>query len=187
MPAIPDAATPGTRRRGATVRRVRPPPAPIGRPPAWLRLLVAVLAVAAALLTAALMLSDRAPGVLADVFGDDTRRLWARIDASGRADFVADGERPETDAVVHVVVWAAVTGLSVLAVWSWRWLAAVAAGAFGASVVVELAQGRWSSTRAVERSDIGANLVGVTVGTVAAVGVMAMWAAGAALFGRRRV
>ena len=36
-----------------------------------------------------------------------------------------------------------------------------AVAVFAASIVVEAAQGRWSDTRAVEASDVGANVAGV--------------------------
>lgn len=155
------------------------------RPPLALRALLAPLALLALAMTVALMLSDRAPGVLSDLFGDDARRLWARIDASGRADFVTDGERPEPDAVVHIVVWAAVTALVALIVWSWRHLPIVALGVFVGSMAVELAQGRWSSTRAVERSDMMSNALGVALGAVAAALVYGSWAVVAGAVARR--
>lgn len=125
--------------------------------------------------TGALMLSDRAPGFLRVVFGERIRQLWERIDAGGRTDVITAGARPETDFVVHAAIWAVVTILVGLAVWSWFGLLASAVGVFGLSVVIELAQGRWSSTRQVELRDLAANALGVSVGVVAAAFVYAAW------------
>ena len=92
----------------------------------------------------------------------------SRIDAGDRAaDVLADPRLPESDAIVHVAVWALAVGLVGLAVWSWRGLVIGAIAVFAASLVVEAAQGRWSDTRAVEASDVRANATGVVLGTIA--------------------
>ncbi len=127
-----------------------------------------MLGVAVLVFNALLMLSDRAPSALRRVGGDFVRRLFERVDAGARAaDVLADPRLPESDAIVHVAVWAVAVGLVGLAVWTWRGLLVGAAAVFGASVVVEAAQGRWSDTRAVEASDVRANAAGVALGTIA--------------------
>ena len=90
------------------------------------------------------------------------RRLFARIDASDRAaEVLSDPRLPESDAIVHVAVWALAVGLVGLAVWTWRGLFVGAVAVFAASLLVEAAQGRYSDTRAVEASDVRANAAGV--------------------------
>jgi hypothetical protein len=140
---------------------------PVHRPPVWLRAGFAVLGVALVLFNVLLMLSDRAPGALRRVGGDFVRRLFERVDASERAaEVLADPRLPESDAIVHVVVWALAAALVGLAVWTWRGLVIGAVAVFATSLLVEAAQGRWSDTRAVEASDVRANLVGVVLGTL---------------------
>ena len=150
---------------------------PQHRAPRGVRLAAGVLAVCAALFVAGLMLSDRAPGVLRATFGDAAQQLWERIDADRRAelrDVIGAGGAPGTDDVVHVVVWAGLVALFALTVWTWRGVVAVSVAVLVASAAVELAQGRWSSTRAVEASDLVANTFGVAVGAVGAVSVLAV-------------
>lgn len=150
------------------------------RPPVGVRACTAVLALGACAFATALMISDRAPGVLVDVFGDTARQLWDRVDASQRARLATDGALPEEDFVVHAVVWAAITGLVALAIWTWTGLVVAIVGVFGFSVVVELAQGSFSSTRSVESVDIVANGVGVVAGAAAATVVLLGWSVVAA-------
>ena len=135
--------------------------------------MVAVLAAASFAFTAALMLSDRAPGLLRTMFGDAVTRLWTRVDASGVG--LADGRRPETDSVVHVVVWGAIAALVAMTVWSWRWLVFAGAAVFASSVLVEVSQGRFSSTRSVESSDVVANGLGVLGGSAVAGAAFVAW------------
>jgi len=123
----------------------------------------------------ALMVSDRAPGVLRRLFGADVRRLWDRIDASERAQFVNDARLPEADFVIHVIVWAVVVMLVAMAIWTWRGLTAAVAGVFACSVIIELAQGQYSDTRAVELDDIVANGAGVAIGTGAVALMYLAW------------
>jgi hypothetical protein len=145
-----------------------PMASPAHRPPVWLRAGFAVLGAGVLLFNALLMLSDRAPGALRRVGGDFIRRLFARIDAGDRAAEVLNDPRlPESDAIVHIAVWALAVGLVGLAVWSWRGLVLGAITVFAASLVVEAAQGRWSDTRAVEASDVRANAAGIVFGTIA--------------------
>ena len=148
---------------------------PRHRPPVAVRGFIALLALAACAFAAVLMISDRAPGVLVDVFGDTVRQLWDRVDASQRARFATDAALPEKDFVIHVAVWASITGLVALAIWTWAGLVAAVFGVFGLSVVIELGQGRFSSTRSVESIDIVANAVGVAAGATAAAVVIVGW------------
>lgn len=148
---------------------------PRRRPPSIARAGIGLLGLAAMAFAAALMLSDRAPGVIRYVLGDDTRRLWDRIDASGRASFATEGELPPPDFLAHVVVWAVVTALAGLAVWTWRGLAVTAGGVLAGSIAVEFAQGWLSSTRSVEFDDVVANSVGVALGACSAGLVFAAW------------
>jgi hypothetical protein len=145
------------------------------RPPIGVRGSIALLALVACAFAAALMLSDRAPGVLVDVFGDTVRQLWERVDASQRARLATDRALPEEDFVVHAVVWASIAGLVALAIWTWVGLVGAIVGVFGLSVVIELAQGRLSSTRSVESVDVVANGVGVAAGAATAAVVMVGW------------
>jgi hypothetical protein len=141
---------------------------PVHRPPVWLRAGFALLGVAALLFNALLMLSDRAPEALRRLGGDFVRRLSERIDADGRAAAVlADPRLPESDTAVHVAVWALAVVLVGLAVWTWRGLLVGAVAVMTCSIAIEVAQGRWTDTRAVEASDIRANAVGVVLGTLA--------------------
>lgn len=146
------------------------------RPPAPFRALAALSGLGAAMFAVALMLSDRAPGVIRALLGDRAGRLWERIDASGRAEFVSASSLPESDQLVHVAVWASVVALGGIAVWSWRGLGVVAVLVGLASAVVESGQGLWSATRTVESSDLAANSVGVALGTVAVAALYALWA-----------
>jgi len=147
-----------------------------------------MLGFAAVLTTAALLLSDRAPGILRTLFGDHARRLWARIDAGGRVDTApgsAAAELAQPDFLVHVALWATVTVLAGIAIWTWRGLVLGAAMLAAVSLVLEVAQGRLATTRSVEASDAAGNLVGVAIGTAAAGACYLAWSAGAA--GLRRL
>jgi hypothetical protein len=141
-------------------------PAPAHRPPRPLRAFIGLVAVAALIFNALLMLSDRAPGALRRIGGGFMRRLFERIDAGDRAAAVLDDPRlPQSDAIVHVAVWAIAVVLVGLAVWSWIGLLIGAVVVFAGSIVVEAAQRRYTDSRAVEASDIRANLAGVVLGT----------------------
>jgi hypothetical protein len=156
---------------------------PVHRPPWPLRALIALLGVAALLFNALLMLSDRAPGALRRVGGDFARRLFERIDASDRAaELLADPRRPESDALVHFAVWAVAVVLVGWAVWTWIGLVIGAVAVFAASLIVEAAQGRYSDTRAVEASDVRANLAGVAAGVVVVAASYLAYSALSALF-----
>ena len=142
---------------------------PQHRPPLVLRVLVALVGVAALMFNAMLMLSDRAPGALQRIGGDAVRRLFERIDLGGRgADVLNDPRLPEDDAVVHVAVWAIVAVLVGWALWSWIGLAVGAIAVFAGSIVIEALQGSLSTSREVEASDVMANLAGVVLGSAVA-------------------
>jgi hypothetical protein len=154
---------------------VVPSDLPRHRPPMAVRGFIGLLALTACAFAAALMISDRAPALLVDIFGDAVRQLWDRVDTSQRARFATDAALPEKDFVVHVAVWASITGLVALAIWTWVGLVAAVFGVFALSVVIELAQGRFSSTRSVESMDIVANGVGVVAGAATAAVVFVGW------------
>jgi hypothetical protein len=148
---------------------------PTDRPPIASRLFAGVLGFGAMLSTVALLLSDRAPGVLSSMFGDRARRLWERIDASERVDLPPGSDLPATDFLVHIAIWAVVTTLVGLTIWGWRSLVIAAAGLAVASGLLELAQGRYAETRAVEARDAVANLLGIGVGLVAVACCYVAW------------
>lgn len=162
-------------------------PAPRHRPPLVLRALVALLGIGALLFNALLMLSDRAPAALRRIGGDAVRRLFERIDVGDgtASDVLRDPRLPQSDAIVHVAVWAVAAMLVGWALWSWIGLAVGSAAVFAASLVVENLQGSLSTTRAVESSDVSANLAGVVLGTAAAAACYVAYSALASLFRRR--
>ncbi len=164
-----------------STRPPRPRTSPRDRPPLASRLFVGLIAVGAMLTTVALLLSDRAPGAVETVFGERARRLWARIDASERVDLPSTSELPPTDFFLHVAIWAVVAGLVGLALWTWRGLVVAAVVLAGASALLELAQGRYATTRAVEAGDGAANLIGVGLGLAAAGACFVVWSALAGL------
>ena len=90
--------------------------------------------------------------------------------------FLDDG-LPEADTLFHIGLWAGVTVLAALTVWTWRGAAVSAAAVFAASVLLEYAQGQYSSTRVVELRDVHANGLGVIVGFVTASACFATWTA----------
>ena len=154
-----------------------------GRPPLAFRVCIGLVALGGLLFTAALLLSDRAPGMMRRVLGGAAERLWARIDAAGAPTTLGQEARARPDFVVHVIVWAVVTMLLALTVWTVYGVVLAMAGAFAAGVALELLQGRWSHSRAVEFADVLGNATGVLVGAVAALGVMGLWS----VTGGRRV
>ena len=157
---------------------------PRHRPPVGLRVVVGVLGVLTMISTVALMLSDRAPRALSDLFGDAAERLSARIDASAR--LPSTEGLPESDFLVHVGLWALVALLVGWTVWSWRGLLLGSLAVLAGSMLVEAAQDSYSDTRAVEASDVAGNAVGVGVGAAAVAVCYALWSAGAWLVQRYR-
>jgi len=164
-------------RRTDDERTVRP----YRRPSVGVRALFGLLGIGVVLFNVALMLSDRAPGFLRRVFGDAVDRLSARIDADAR---LPAEQLPDSDAVVHIAVWAAAMLFVGLTVWTWRGLVIAAIAVLAISVFVEVGQGLYSTSRAVERSDVLANAVGVSVGAVATAMAYLLWSAGSVLFRR---
>lgn len=158
--------------------RQDPPSNLMSRPPIGLRALFGALGLAVVLFNVALMLSDRAPGFLRRVFGDTVVRLSERIDATAR---IPAGQLPESDAMVHIAVWAAAMLLVGLTIWTWRGLLIASLAVLATSVGVEIAQGVYSSSRAVERNDAIANTIGVVLGTLLAASAYLLWSIGAAL------
>lgn len=150
-------------------------PTPVDhRAPLGVRLFIGLIGVAALLFNVVLMISDRAPGITRRLFGGFAQRLTDRLDTTSAID---TADIPGNDAIVHIGVWALATALVALTVWRWVALIPVGAVVFAASVAVEVGQGRYSSTRAVEFSDILANAVGVGVGIGTAATCMLAWSA----------
>lgn len=164
----------------------RPRWSPRDRPPASGRVFVGLLAFAAMLVTAALLLSDRAPGLLTSMFGDRARRLWERIDGDEQLGSAAGTELTSTDFVAHLAIWAVVTVLVGIALWTWRGLVVGVVALTAASLLLEAAQGKYASTRTVQAIDAVANLVGIALGAMAAGACYLAWSAGAAAIRRFR-
>lgn len=139
-----------------------------GRPPAALRALLGLLSAAVLVFNVVLMLADRAPRLTRRLLGDFAVRLSDRLDASERLDRLTDGNPPGGDDVVHIGVWAVATLLIGLTIWHWWGLVVAAPMVAAASIVVELAQGRYTTSRAVQASDIAANLIGIALGVTGA-------------------
>lgn len=148
---------------------------PVERPTFAFRIFIGIVSIGLVLFNVALLLSDRAPDFTREAFGGFARRLSDRLDAQRRAELVRDGGLPESDAIVHIGLWAVATFLVVLTVWTWRSALLIAPAVFGVSLIIELAQGRYSTTRDIERSDMFANAVGVICGLAAALACMAAW------------
>jgi hypothetical protein len=131
------------------------------------------------LITAALLLSDRAPGVLRTVFGDRARELWNRIDAGHRLGDAPSGsaaaELTQPDFLVHVALWTTIAALVGIAIWTWRGLVIAGVALAVLAVSLELAQGRYATTRSVEASDAAANLMGLAVGSSIAACCFLAW------------
>jgi hypothetical protein len=183
LPITPDplpGGTPDRARRSA--RRSRP--RPIHRPPAPLRALIGLIGMAAVVSIVAIMLSDRAPRLLREVFGDAAVRLSARIDASERLPSTA--QLPESDFLAHVGMWAVAAVLVGWTVWSWRGLVLGTLTVLVLSMLVEAAQGTYSDTRAVEASDVTANALGVGLGATVATACYLLWSSIASLVDRFR-
>ena len=144
------------------------------RAPFGLRVVIGLIAVGALLFNVALMISDRAPSVTRRLFGDFAQRLAERLDSTGT---VGTDQLPGGDAIVHIGVWGVATALVALTVWRWWALIPIGGIVFASSLLVEFAQGRYSSSRAVEFSDVLANGVGVTCGLGLAALCMLAWSA----------
>lgn len=147
------------------------PLGPGGRPFARWRGVVALVALAAVVGVVALLLSARAPHVIADV----SDRVAVRIDqqapdARGRAQATLQRHGvEEKDTLAHIGLWAGATLLAGLASWSWRSLVVVVVVVAVGSTALELAQQTLTPSRVSEWRDVGANVVGIAVGTLAVV------------------
>ena len=159
---------------------------PVARPPLAFRAFIGLFAVGAALFNVALMLSDRAPGLTRRIFGDFAVGLADRLNRSERIGSLAEGRTPGNDSIVHIGVWAVAMVLVGLAIWRWASLVVAAILLFAGSVFVEIGQGRYSSTRAVELSDVIANGAGVTLGIATSAACYLAWSGVAAISGRFR-
>jgi hypothetical protein len=141
------------------------------RPGLGVRSALALLAFGIVVANATLLLSDRAPGILHSLFGDLVRRITERLDADGRAGAALGARDIGGDSVVHFGLWAVAMLVVGLAVWSWGGLVVASITVAATSLVLEVAQGRYSSSRAVEATDAAFNLLGVAVGAGAAAAV----------------
>ena len=148
---------------------------PAERPTVAFRIFIGLVTVVLMLFNGVLLLSDRAPDFTREAFGGFARRLSERLDAQRRAELIREGGLPESDAIVHIGLWAVATLLVVLTIWTWRGALLAAPAVLLVSLAVELAQGRYSTTRNIERSDMGANALGVVTGLAGAVLCMAVW------------
>ncbi len=159
---------------------------PTHRPPLALRVFIGFLAVGAGAFNIALMLSDRAPGLSRRLFGDFAQRLADRLNPADRIGTLTQGRNTGNDDIVHIGVWAVAMTLVGLALWKWAPLVIAAVVLFVGSVFVEIAQGRYSSSRNVERSDVIANGIGVAFGVAACILCYLAWSGAAALIQRFR-
>lgn len=134
-------------------------------------MLAGLLGLGMLLVNAALMMSDRAPGVL--------RRLSDRIDTggAGASRLASDPRLPEGDSLVHIGVWAVAAILVGFALWSWIGLIAGGAVVFGGSLVVEYSQERFATTRTTQVSDVYANGLGVVTGIAVVACCYVAWSA----------
>jgi len=155
--------------------------APRDRPPAAARVFVGLLSSVAMLITAALLLSDSAPGVLQTVFGERARQLWNRIDAGNRIGDASTGstaaEITQPDFLVHLALWTIIAALVGIAIWTWRGVMIASVALAAIAIGLELAQGRYATTRAVEASDAAANLAGIALGSSIAACCFLAWSA----------
>ena len=142
-----------------TPRDSRLPP-----PLRWLSGAIGVLVLAANTL---ILLSDRAPGLF--------RRLSARLDVSSvqtvSTQAPPGGRLPETDFMIHVVMWALATALVGLAMGSFLSKVVAAGTVLAYSAAVEVGQCVFTSIRSPQRADLVGNAVGVAAGLAAAVAV----------------
>ena len=138
------------------------------RPGRGVRGAIALFALGIVVANAMVLLSDRAPRVLRSIFGDFVRRITERLDAGGSAEAALGARDIGGDSIVHFGLWAVAMLVVGLAIWSWAGLIVASFSVAATSLVVEVAQGRYSSSRAVEATDAAFNLLGVTVGAGAA-------------------
>lgn len=156
-----------------------------GRPPVAVRATIGIVTFGGAVFAALLMLADRAPGLVKAVLGPSAERLWARVDA--RAPGLGEQARARPDFVVHVAVWAVITVLLALTIWTVWGVFAAAVLTFSASLALEVGQGVVTTSREVQASDVVANACGVALGSALALAVVvATWALARLVSPRRR-
>lgn len=141
------------------------------RPSLVIRGMIALIAFGIVMTNAALLLSDQAPGVLRSLFGDLARRITERLDEDGRAGAALGTRDIGGDSIIHFSMWAIAMLVIGLAVWSWARLAIASVTVAATSLIIEAAQGRYSSSRVVEATDAAFNLLGVAVGAGTAAAV----------------
>lgn len=152
-----------------------------------LRALVALVGLVVVASNAAIMLSDRAPGLLRRITLGLAERISRRLDTRTPTALANDPRLPDGDVLVHVGVWAAATLLVGWAVWSWGGLLLGATAVLMISFAVEFAQERVTETRVFDVQDLVANTAGVTLGVVVAGLCYVLWnTLGLLLFGTRR-
>ncbi len=168
----------------ATRPAVRPRPTPLGpggRPFRGWRVIPTLLILGALAANAAILLSDRAPGLLS--------RVSNRIDA-GRGARAADVARAhisaDSDFAVHVMIWAVGAVLVGLAAWSWLSMLLGGAALFASSVALEAAQHFFTTTRIVQAADVAGNALGVAAGLALVTAFALVWRATGAVFGASR-
>jgi hypothetical protein len=131
---------------------------------------MALAAAGTAMVAALVLMSDRAPGLL--------ERISRRIDAgSSRAAQVASQTRPQSDFEIHIVLWAVITVVVGLTMWSNRSVLASAIVVLLASVVAERAQEALTISREMQLGDVAGNTIGVLagLGLVTALAIVMDW------------
>lgn len=118
---------------------------------------MALVAAGTALVSALVLMSDRAPGLL--------ERISRRVDAgSSRAARLAAETRPQSDFEIHIIIWAAITVVVGLTMWSNRSVLASAIVVLMASVAAERAQDALTLAREMQIRDVVGNTIGVLAG-----------------------
>lgn len=156
------------------------------RPPVALRVLFALVGLAVIGSNTAIMLSDRAPGVLRRLSAGFADRLSERLDTTAPRRLATDPRLPDSDLLVHIGLWAVAVILVGWALWTWAGLAIGASGVLALSFVVEVAQERMTSTRVFDPPDLVANTIGVALGTIVVAASYVAWNAVGHLGARER-
>lgn len=170
-PPAADTEAPRRADGSADARSTLTPLGPGGRPFARWRGPVALVALIALVVVAALLLSDRAPTVVADVTGRVGDRIDQRApDVRGQAqEALQRNGVDEQDTLAHIGLWAGAALLAGLASWSWRSLVGVVVILAVGSTALELVQQSLAPTRITEWRDAGANAIGILLGTLGVV------------------
>ncbi|MBK5221678.1 MAG: hypothetical protein JJE52_02140 [Acidimicrobiia bacterium] len=134
-----------------------------------MRRYVVALGVGAAISLAPIMLSDRAPALLASVSYRTERALptWLGGQLKDRL--------PDPDIVVHVLVYTALALLVTFAVWSWRSFAVGQLLLLLGGGALEVSQVVLTSGRSASVVDASGNLVGQVIGVVAGLVAVGAW------------